>query len=114
MIDQNKIKQVATRIGIEADAEQVILFGSYARGDAGENSDVDLMIIAQSSLPRFKRSRKLYKLFSPYPFSMDMLMYTPQEIEKGKKSHLSFVSRVLREGKTLYVRTPGNSKTMVG
>ncbi len=112
MIDQNKIKQVATRIGIEADAEQVILFGSYARGDAGENSDVDLMIIAESSLPRFKRSRKLYKLFNPYPFGMDLLMYTPQEIAKGKKSHFSFVSRVLKEGKTLYVRTPGNSETM--
>ena len=85
-------------------ASQVILFGSYARGQASENSEVDLMIIAESRLPRYKRSRKLYKLFQPYPFGMDSVAYTPEEIEKGKKSPISFVSRVLREGKTVYVR----------
>lgn len=59
MIDKDKIKQVATRIGIETNAEQVILFGSHARGEASENSDVDLMIIAESDLPRFKRTRMI-------------------------------------------------------
>jgi len=104
MIDKNEIKQVATRIGIESNAERVIVFGSHARGDANENSDVDFMIIAESNLPRFKRSRELYKLFRPYPFSMDLLVYTPKEIEKGKQSPLTFVSKVLKEGKTLYVK----------
>ncbi len=107
MIDQHKITQVAEQIGIAANAERVILFGSHARGDAGENSDVDFMIIAESDLPRFKRSRKLYKLFRPYPFGMDMLVYTPEEIEQGKKSPLSFVSTVLKEGQTLYARKFG-------
>ncbi len=104
MIDINKIKQVATRIGIETNAEQVILFGSHARGEAHETSDVDLLIIAESNLPRFKRSRNLYKLFRPYPFSMDLLVYTPLEVEKGRNSELSFVYTVLKEGKILYVR----------
>ena len=71
---------------------------------AFQNSDVDLMIVAESSLPRFKRSRELYRLFRPYPFGMDLVVYTPEEIEKGKKSPISFVSRVMREGKTVYVR----------
>jgi len=112
MIDINEIKQVAIRIGIEAKAHQVILFGSHARGEADENSDVDLMIIAESDLPRFKRSRRLYKLFRPYPFSMDLLVYTPLEVEKGKKSNISFVSTVLREGKTLYDGKFRNSGSM--
>lgn len=104
MVDEQEIKRVAARLGKAADAQQVILFGSHARGEAGENSDVDLMIIAESDLPRFKRSRKLYKQLQPYPFGMDMVVYTPREIERGKKSHVSFVSAVLREGKTVYVR----------
>ncbi len=104
MVDEQEIKRVAIRLGKAADAQQVILFGSHARGEAGENSDVDLMIIAESDLPRFKRSRKLYKQLRPYPFGMDLIVYTPREIERGKKSHVSFVSAVLREGKTLYVR----------
>ena len=103
MIDQNNIIQVAKHLGDASNAERIILFGSYARGDAAEDSDVDLLIIADSTLPRFKRSRELYKMIRPYPFGMDLLVYTPQEISKGKESPVSFVSTVLQEGKTVYV-----------
>ena len=104
MVDPRDIERVARRLGIAANAEQVILFGSYARGEASGESDVDFMIVAKSDLPRFKRSRELYKLFRPYPFGMDLLVYTPEEIERGKQSPVSFVSTVLQEGKVLYVR----------
>ncbi|HIJ65871.1 MAG TPA: nucleotidyltransferase domain-containing protein, partial [Candidatus Hydrogenedentes bacterium] len=83
MIDEQRIKEVAERIGAAADAERVVLFGSYARGDASRHSDVDLMVIAESDLPRFKRSRELYQLFRPYPFGMDLVVYTPSEVEEG-------------------------------
>jgi len=53
---------------------------------ADENSDIDFLVIAESDLPRFKRSRRLYKLFKPYPFGMDILVYTPAEMEKGSKT----------------------------
>lgn len=104
MIELQKIEQVARTLGVAADAEQVILFGSYARGDTREQSDVDLLIIANSILPRFKRSRALYQIFRPYPFGMDLLVYTPAEIERSKQSPASLVSTILREGKVLYVR----------
>lgn len=104
MIKAEDIRRVAAQIGEAAQAEQVILFGSYARDQATEHSDVDLLVIADSALPRFKRSRELYRQFRPYPFSMDLLVYTPAEVEQGKRSALSFVSQVLREGKTVYAR----------
>jgi len=104
MIDEQRIKEVAERIGAAADAERVVLFGSYARGDASRHSDVDLMVIAESDLPRFKRSRELYQLFRPYPFGMDLVVYTPSEVEEGMQSKVSFVSAILREGKTVYER----------
>jgi len=104
MIDQHEIERVAARLGKAANAERVVLFGSYARGEARENSDVDFMIIAESEQPRFKRSRELYKLLRPYPFGMDLVVYTPREIETGKRCPVSFVSAVLKEGRTLYVR----------
>lgn len=114
MINEHDIERVAQRIGNAANAERVILFGSYARGEADENSDVDFMIIAESDMPRFKRSRELYKMFRPYPFGMDLVVYTPSEIEKGKRSHISFVSHVLQEGKILYERRNRNSETVAG
>jgi uncharacterized protein len=112
MVHKDNIKHVARNMAISINAERVILFGSYARGDATEQSDVDLMIIAKSDLPRFKRSRELYKLLRPHPFAMDIVVYTPHEVEKGKKTKVSFVSTVLKEGKTLYVRRNRNQQAM--
>ena len=103
-IEEQEIRRVAERIGRQADAEQVILFGSYARGEETEHSDVDLLVIAPSDLPRVKRSRALYQLLRPYPFAMDLVVYTPDEVKRGQESTLSFVSTVMREGKTVYVR----------
>jgi predicted nucleotidyltransferase len=104
MVNMTNIEDVAKRIGSQINAEAVILFGSYAKGTANENSDVDFLVVAESNLPRFKRSRKLYKLFKPYPFGMDILVYTPAEIEKGRRISQSFVSTVLQEGKTVYAK----------
>ncbi|MFQ5687165.1 MAG: nucleotidyltransferase domain-containing protein [Candidatus Scalindua sp.] len=112
MVNKDSIKHVARDMAISINAERVILFGSYARGDATEQSDVDLMIIAKSNLPRFKRSRELYKLLRPHPFAMDIVVYTPHEVEKGKKTKVSFVSTVLKEGKTLYVRRNRSQQAM--
>jgi predicted nucleotidyltransferase len=102
MITKNQIQLVANKIGKFCQAKDIILFGSYANGTATENSDVDLLIIAESTLPRFKRAIELYKLFKPYPFSMDLLVYTPLEIEENRKLKSSFISKVLKEGTVIY------------
>ncbi len=113
MIHESQIRQVAVQLGKAACALQVILFGSYARGEATERSDVDFLIVAQTDLPRHKRAVGLYKQLRPYPFGMD-IVYTPQEVEEGKKSALTFVSTVLREGKTLYERRDGSGEAVAG
>jgi uncharacterized protein len=114
MVGQHDIEMVAARLAQAVGAEQVILFGSHARGDAHDASDVDLMIVAESDLPRFKRSRALYSLLRPYPFPMDLIVYTPEEVERGRQSPLSFVSTVLREGKAVYVRGTRARSTVGG
>lgn len=113
MLTQHEIEEVAQRIGDAAHAERVVLFGSYARGNPSEQSDVDLLIVAESKLPRYKRSRVLYKLFRPYPFAMDLLVYTPEEVERAKTS-VSFISTILNEGKTVYVRRNRDRQTVGG
>ena len=105
MVAFNEIENVARRIGEQTQAKAVVLFGSHARNQAGTHSDVDLLVISESNLPRHKRSRQLHLLFKPYPFAMDILVYTPKEVEAESQFELSFISRVLREGKRLYGQT---------
>ncbi len=102
MVAFNEIEDVARKIGEHTKAKSVILFGSHARDQAGADSDVDLLVVADSNLPRYKRSRQLHLMFKPYPFAMDILVYTPGEVEKEREWESSFISRVLREGKRLY------------
>jgi len=102
MVSFNEIENVARRIGEQVNARAVILFGSYARNQPGKHSDVDLLVIAESNLPRYKRSRELHLMFKPYPFPMDILVYTPKEVEEESEFELSFISTVMREGKKLY------------
>jgi predicted nucleotidyltransferase len=102
MVAFNEIENVARRIGEQTHAKAVVLFGSHARNQAGTHSDVDLLVIAESDLPRHKRSRQLHLLFKPYPFAMDILVYTPEEVQAESQFEFSFISRVLREGKRLY------------
>ena len=104
MVKMDDIENVARRLGDASLAESVILFGSYARGNPSESSDVDFLIIAPSDLPRFKRSRKLYQLFKPYPFGMDIVVYTPEEVKQDSRNPLSFVASVMKEGKIVYAR----------
>ena len=64
----------------------------------------DLLVIAESDQPRHKRSREFYRRIRPQRFAMDILVYTPEEVRRGSQTPVSFVSQVLREGKTVYVR----------
>ncbi len=102
-VSSDAIVQIARSLGKTARAKKVILFGSHALGKAQSDSDVDFLVIAESNLPRHKRSRNLYASFHPYPFPMDILVYTPQEVEQQLKDPSSFVTQALAQGKELYV-----------
>lgn len=104
MIDQADIERVGKEIGEAAKAERVILFGSYASGRMTADSDVDFLVVAESELPRHKRSRELYRLIRSHRFPMDIIVYTPDEVQRGSRTPVSFVSQVLREGRTVYAR----------
>lgn len=105
MISRDDIENVANDIAEAVHTERIILFSSYANDRADEDSDVDLLIVADSNQPRYKRSREIYKQFHPRRFALDILVYTPEEVNRGSQTPVSFVSQVMREGKTIYERT---------
>ena len=96
------IQQIATDIAESLHPLQVLLFGSYAEGTATDESDLDLLIVMQSSEPRYKRTASVRKLFWPPKAPMDILVYTPEEVEKwnGVPNHV--LTNAYKTGKVLY------------
>lgn len=84
----------------ETDARQVILFGSLARGDVGPRSDLDLIVIRDSSEPFIRRGEDLLQLLPPGT-PVDLLVYTPEEW-KGLVASNSFFRAVQKEGIVVY------------
>lgn len=101
------LEEVVGRIVEAVHPDRVILFGSYARGDADENSDVDLLVIAPSDAPRWKRTKPILKALRGLLFAKDVVWYTPDEMERWAEEPAHFVSTVLREGRVLYAATAG-------
>ncbi|MCA9972837.1 MAG: nucleotidyltransferase domain-containing protein [Anaerolineales bacterium] len=86
--------------------EKVILFGSMAEGRTGEWSDLDLVIIKETSQPFVARSEEV-ALLCMAPVGVDYLVYTPDEFEQMISEQNAFVlEEVLQKGKVLYERQP--------
>ena len=90
-----------------SDAQRAIIFGSYARGDADEYSDVDLIIVADTD-KRFMRRHEdylgIWDVMDLWMKDIDMLIYTPQELSDMTSSRNPFIERALSEGVVIYER----------
>ena len=85
----------------DPNVEKVILFGSFARGDYGARSDIDLLVIlGQSSLAFRDRVFDLLPHVSSYP--TDVFPYTAAEVESRLASADPFLTKAVHEGIQLY------------
>lgn len=101
-IDEELIAEVVRRIVEVADPDKVILFGSHARGEAGSRSDLDILVIKSSDVPRWDRSGRIYTALRNIMVPMDILVYTPEEVYDWSLVEEAFITTAVREGKVLY------------
>jgi predicted nucleotidyltransferase len=82
------------------DIEVVILFGSFARGDAGPRSDADLLVILADSPHerRMDRIPGLLEAFSPMPVPLDIVPWTRAELERARREKHPWVIMVQSRG----------------
>ena len=87
------------------DPEKVILFGSFARGTAGADSDVDLLVV--KSLEGSKRSERVRigVALQGMGLAKDVLVATPQEVESLGDTFGTVLYSALRDGRALYERS---------
>ena len=95
-------QEIAATIAAGAKPNKIILFGSRARDGAAEDSDYDLLVVAElPGTPRDRR-RAIRKLFDRPDFSMDLFVLTPMEYELQKSIPNTVSFTASREGKVLY------------
>lgn len=85
-----------------AGADRAVAFGSYARGVADAWSDLDLAVVIETDLPRLERGRLLCDLYDALPVSLDLLVFTPSEFERGVQAGLDVFAAIAAEGKTIF------------
>ncbi len=78
--------------------EKIILFGSQARGDADEYSDLDLIIVKETSQPFMRRLVEA----PDFPVHADVFVYTPREFEYMKENENPFLMNALENSVVLY------------
>ncbi len=97
------VQEVRQRLGILRGIpaiRRVILFGSYARGDASRKSDMDLVVIMDTDKRFFDRYELCDPLYDIFGIGLDILPYT--EAEFSRISHRSFIQTILKEGVVVY------------
>jgi len=107
VVNQDLVADIVRRIVVTAQPQKIILFGSRARGDARADSDFDVLVIKESNEPRYRRSVPLYVALADVPAEVEVLVYTPEEVEEWRQVPQAFVTTAVREGTTIYERPSG-------
>ncbi len=101
MIDKQMIHQAASLL-VRDDVRKVILFGSYARGDANEESDVDLMVVKRHVQSKVKEIATLRRLLRPLHLPIDVMVVSEQEVKDWGVLPGTALYWAIKEGEVLY------------
>ena len=104
MVAMNEIEEFGQQIGRQFDAERVILFGSYAQGTVTEDSDVDLLIVADTNLPPRQRYSAVRRMVANARASFDIIVKTPEEYARWRSVVNHIVYFADKYGRVLYER----------
>jgi predicted nucleotidyltransferase len=101
-----EIERVVARLREDYNPERITLFGSCARDNFDENSDIDLLIIKETKQRPLDRMREVYRVvYSPDRYlALDPLVLTSDEWAQRVKDPDYLTKEIIQEGKVLYER----------
>jgi predicted nucleotidyltransferase len=104
-VTDSLLAEIVRRIVEAGKPLKIVLFGSRTREDYHPDSDIDLLVVEASSLPRYKRSPRYYRATRGTFPARDIVVWTPEEIKQWESVPGHFVTTALREGRVLYERS---------
>jgi len=101
---RKKIEEMVRRIVAGFDPEKIILFGSHARGDAGPDSDADLLVVMNVLGSKREKAMEIDMALFGIGMPKDVIVVTPEEVRKYGDIVGTIIYPALREGEVLYER----------
>ena len=100
-LTQKTLDDIIRRVVEVAEPERIILFGSAARDEMNLHSDVDLLVVKDAPDLR-QLTARIYQGLSGVGAAVDIVMITPQDMERYKDTHALIIKPALREGTVMY------------
>lgn len=100
---EEELGNIVRKIEKNYNPEKIILFGSFASGVVREGSDLDLVVIKSTELDPWSRAEEVDRCIS-HDIPVDVLVYTPEEIEDRLKINDFFVKEFIEKGRVVYER----------
>lgn len=101
-MDPALLQEVVRRVVEVAQPDRIILFGSAARGDFNSDSDLDLLVVKSGVQHRTQLEDRINRNFFGLPFPVDIIVVTPEEIERFGHRVGTIIRPALREGTEIY------------
>lgn len=101
---QTKLGEMVRRIVERFDPERIILFGSHARGEATEDSDVDLLVVLKDIASKRDKAIEIRGALFGLGVAKDVVVVGAEELERKRDLVGTIVYPALREGRLLYER----------
>jgi predicted nucleotidyltransferase len=102
--NRDKIDEIVRRVVSQFHPEKIVLFGSHAKGTARPDSDVDLLVIMPVSGSKREKQIEIGVALHDIRIPMDIIVTTPEEVERRKNLVGTVIRPALREGEIIYVR----------
>jgi predicted nucleotidyltransferase len=96
------IDELIQRIVEEVHPLRIILFGSAAKGDVGRSSDIDLLVVMPEGVHRRRIAQLLYQKITRLGVPFDILVATPDDLQKHKDKIGLIYRTILQEGREVY------------
>ena len=102
MIDEQTLQQVVKRIVTATKPSRVIVFGSYGRDNADEDSDLDIMVIKPEVTDKGAEMARLHEVVGDVGTGVDVLVYSDDEFERRSRVPGTVLYWARKEGRPLY------------
>jgi uncharacterized protein len=102
MLDRKILDELVQRVVDVAQPHKLILFGSHARKTQNPESDIDLLVITQGPVHRGRLTEEIYMNLIGIGQAVDVVVITPEDVEKYKDNPYLVIYPALQEGIVVY------------